>query len=111
MAVCVIMRNKLKAPILLKNILIDLAKVPVRDDAGDLAALQAGWKELAGETLYRRSHPMRLHQGRLIVGVAGSSWANEFQYSRLKILEKIRQSFPHLQLEDIRCHIAAEIAG
>lgn len=96
------MRNKMKGPVALKEILSQVISSPVEDEKGNLSALQENWQELVGPTLCRRSQPFRIYGKKLSIRVAGSSWANELDYFKPELLKRLRQSFPQLSIEEIR---------
>jgi predicted nucleic acid-binding Zn ribbon protein len=98
-------RKRLKAPLSLRDILPQALKPQGMNLKVGLYQLEQKWPALVGELLDRKSRPLRLQGKRLFIGVAGSSWANEMEYLRPVLLEKIRKEMPELGITDIRFQI------
>jgi predicted nucleic acid-binding Zn ribbon protein len=67
--------------------------------------LQACWPELAGSRLAAHSQPHRLRGPVLWVLTRSSNWTQELVLEQRGILDRIRQRFAHLGLEQIRCRV------
>ena len=78
----------------------------VPDSAEPIAILQRDWTVIAGPALSKNSQPLKLlhtaSAGTLLIGVSSSVWANEIEYSKMKILEKIASRFEELHLPPLR---------
>lgn len=60
---------------------------------------------MVGPLLNRKCLPVRLSGRRLVIGVAGSAWANELEYLKEELTAKIRQALPSLSIEEIRFEV------
>ena len=101
------MRPKNPRPFSLKDILSDLMDKKhgkLASNENPVSALQRLWPDLAGPLLSRKSKPLKIRGKCLIVGVAGSSWANELDYLKIHLMKKIKDTLPGLELtlEEIR---------
>jgi predicted nucleic acid-binding Zn ribbon protein len=113
-------RNKLKAPLPLREILQKALKMPLAQPAAGfasvpsdprVASLSGHWSRLVGEALAANSRPARVNGDVLAVEVTGSVWANELHLLKMPLMEKLR-SFPGLEgLQDVRCQIATRSAS
>jgi len=116
-------RNKLKAPLPLREILQRALKLPLSAPpspaspaASDtrLSALAESWLTLVGQAIAANSRPYRLNGQVLVIEVSAPVWANELSFLKIPLLEKIRglPDFSKLpKLEDIRCQIATRSAS
>lgn len=98
-------RPPLKAPIRLGEFLASVLKTKETDPKVLLSHLQYRWSEIVGPLLSRKSLPVKMGGNRLIIGVAGSAWANELEFMKLQILEKIRKDLPDLPIDEIRFQV------
>ena len=105
------MRNKLKKPLSLREIIPQALKTPAASDKASLYHLQEKWGELVGPLLGKKSLPLKIYGKRLIVGVAGSAWAQELEFLKQPLLKKIHQSCPALTLDEIRFQMTTESRG
>jgi len=90
------MRQKLKNPLSLKDLISNVLgknkDSPFSFIKGpDLEFLQHIWKDMVGDTLEKKTRPIKLYGKRLLVEVAGSSWANEMEFLKPALLNKIRE--------------------
>lgn len=106
------MRNKLKTLLplsaVLKNALKEPVAAPPESPVRDvrMAALRMKWDRLAGRKISEKCSPLAVVGKRLIVEVTSSVWANELEFLKHDLLERLR-AFPEAaDLEDIRCQIA-----
>lgn len=103
------MRQKLKNPLSLKDLIPKVlgknkeSSSFVKDS--DLEFLQHIWKELVGDTLEKKTRPIKLYRKRLLIEVSGSSWANEMEFLKPALLNKIREKCRTLVIDDIRFQI------
>lgn len=67
-----------------------------------LVVLSRKWAEICGELLAGRTSPAELRNGTLAVLVANHSWAQELQFSRPILLERIRAILGQDSVTDIR---------
>ncbi len=58
------------------------------------------WKKLVGELLAERSHPVKLQNNVLFVGVQNSAWMQELILLKADILDKYKSQFGE-DLQDI----------
>lgn len=105
------MRENLKKPLPLKDLLGEALKPAPGDLKTILYHLQSDWGNLVGPTLSRKSFPVRVLGKRLIVEVAGSVWANELEFLKHDLLEKIKSNLPDVPIENMRFEIAGSKRG
>lgn len=60
------------------------------------------WPKLVGPFLARRSWPVSLRKGVLMVRVAGPLWMQELQFQKSELLEKIGEEVGRERVRDIR---------
>lgn len=58
------------------------------------------WKQVVGELLAERSHPIKIEHNTLFVGVENSAWMQELILLKPKIMHKYRALFQE-ELQDI----------
>lgn len=63
------------------------------------------WKEIAGPAIYLNARPVRWNRDILVVAVKHSSWMQELTYLKTKLLEKIREAIPDINISDVRFEI------
>lgn len=116
-------RNKLKNPLSLGDILKTALKQPVIGPppvpAGDrprpptakenhdpvVLFLKAKWTELVGAKLAAKSRPVATFAKKLVVEVPSSAWANELEFLKTAILEKIRVYPQTRHVDDVRFQV------
>jgi len=99
-------RNKLKAPLPLAEILKIALKLPVSGPS-EVDFLSHRWEELVGPKMASRSRPAKVSGKRLIVEVPSSVWANEFEFLKHSLLERIGSLPGAAPIEEIRLQIEA----
>jgi predicted nucleic acid-binding Zn ribbon protein len=98
-------RNKLKNPVPLREILPQAFQSIPQDPKADLYRLQEMWSEWVGPLLGKKSLPLKIYGKRLMVEVAGSVWANELEFMKKSLLNKIRESLASPAIEEIRFRV------
>lgn len=98
-------RKPLKAPLPLADVIQDAFRMAMNPDIDPLERLKAGWSRWAGDRLAARSSPLKYQDGRLLIGVESSVWANEMEFQKEKILEGIRADLPKIAVRDLRYRI------
>lgn len=63
-------------------------------------SLYLAWKSVVGELLAERSHPIKIEQNTLFVGVENSAWMQELVLLKPKILQKYKNAY-HEELQDM----------
>ena len=63
-------------------------------------SLYLAWKSVVGELLAERSHPIKIQQNTLFVGVENSAWMQELLLLKPKILQKYKNAY-HEELQDM----------
>ncbi len=63
-------------------------------------SLFLAWKSVVGELLAERSHPIKIEQNTLFVGVENSAWMQELLLLKPKILQKYKTAY-HEELQDM----------
>lgn len=104
------MRNKLKKPLPLADILKIALRMPVLGPS-ETDFLRGRWEELVGPKLASRSRPAKVSGGRLVVEVDSFSWANEFEFFRHSLLEKIGALPGAAKIEEIRLQVSTRSPG
>ena len=114
------MRNKLKAPLPLREILQKALKMPLTPHGSPpsaapsdprMASLAQNWLRLVGKAIADNSRPFRLNGHVLAIEVTSSVWANELHLLKMPLMEKLRR-LPGLEkVEDVRCQIATRSAS
>jgi predicted nucleic acid-binding Zn ribbon protein len=99
-------RNKLKSPLPLADILKVALRMPISGPS-EIEFLGRLWEELVGPRMASRSRPAKASGKKLIVEVASSVWANEFEFLKPDLLEKLRRLPGGSSFNDIRCQIEA----
>jgi predicted nucleic acid-binding Zn ribbon protein len=98
-------RNKLKTPLPLRELLEQALARPFLGPENALDSLHSRWSDLVGEAVAAKSRPSRIVGRRLIVEVASSVWANELEFRKRGLLEKIRALPQTGDLEELRFQI------
>ncbi len=80
------------------------------DEKFEEGRLQAGWPDVVGETIAKRSRPRALREGILHIEVEGSVWMQEMWFHQKEIVERVREAFPKLPVTGIRLEIKRERA-
>jgi predicted nucleic acid-binding Zn ribbon protein len=65
------------------------------------AELFVRWHEIVGELNAKNTQPENLANGKLTVRCKSTAWATELRLMQTQILEKIRGSFPELEIKSI----------
>ena len=94
-------REPLKNPVPLRDLLAQALKPSPPDPSVSLSLLLSRWEEIVGPLLSRKSAPLKIIGKRLLIGVAGSSWAQEMELRKTGLMEKLKD----LQVEEIRFRI------
>ncbi len=97
------MREKLPRAVPIKDLMTKVFNNPGLPTEKSLVYdLQDNWEQLVGSPLHRHSQPVQLTGRRLIIGVKGSSWANELQLKQTSILKKVKETLPYIPIAEIR---------
>jgi predicted nucleic acid-binding Zn ribbon protein len=67
-----------------------------------LVLLSRGWETVCGELLARKTAPAELRNGTLSVLVCNHSWAQELQFSKPLLLDRVREILGAGVVSDIR---------
>jgi predicted nucleic acid-binding Zn ribbon protein len=70
-----------------------------------LGRIQLLWPELLPPAAATRTWPQALSGHHLVVHVTDNQWLHELQYLRAEIVERLRDRFPALELEDLRVRV------
>jgi predicted nucleic acid-binding Zn ribbon protein len=103
------MRKKNERPVPLKDFLDDAMKVPITTTNGlkvTIEEVRRAWMEVAGRPLANKSRPVKIQGDRLLIETDSSSWANELNFLRRELLERISMRFPHLAIKEFRTQIS-----
>lgn len=77
---------------------------------GQIAMIQKDWTDLVGSTLSKNSRPLKIlrsaSSSTLLIGVSSSVWANELEFLKREILEKIPD-----RITEIRYQIVTSSSG
>ncbi len=71
------------------------------------AALEAAWREAAGELLGRHSRVVGVRRGKLEVIVAHSALLQELTFQKAAILKALTQALPDEPIKDLRFRVGA----
>lgn len=63
------------------------------------------WKEIAGPAIYLNARPVRWNRDILVVAVKHASWMQELTYLKAKLIEKIKEKIPEINISDVRFEI------
>ncbi|MFZ5951868.1 MAG: DUF721 domain-containing protein [Candidatus Rifleibacteriota bacterium] len=66
-----------------------------------LGRLKFSWKDIVGIQLAHKTCPERLIRGRLYLTVSDSQWLHTLVFVKGKIIEKLKERFPELQIVDL----------
>jgi hypothetical protein len=69
--------------------------------------LYLAWKSVVGDLLSERSHPIKIENNTLFVGVENSAWMQELILLKPKIMQKYKSMFQE-ELQDIVLIIKAK---
>jgi hypothetical protein len=69
------------------------------------------WPEWISEPLCRKSRPLKLDRGKLLVGVDAPVWAQEMEFAKKDLMKRLAQAFPGLTLTEIRCQVVTRPFG
>lgn len=70
--------------------------------------LRQEWAKIVGESVSQRCRPGAIRKGTLVVAVANNVWMQELQFHRKRIVAKIGEIFPGLQIKNIRLKLERE---
>ncbi len=65
------------------------------------AALKEAWKEIAGETVNKRTQELWFQEGKLVVRVGSGPLKHFLLTNRTKLKEKINEKLPNIDLREI----------
>lgn len=105
------MPRKKSSPVPLAAILPAAIGARGLDEKGLLLDIRSRWESLVGGPVARRSFPLKLAGRRLIVGVEGPAWAQEFSFLKETLVARIRAELPHVVVDEIRFQIAGRSEG
>jgi predicted nucleic acid-binding Zn ribbon protein len=95
-------RKKLKSPVAIAEVLEKvLKKQGIAKKIYQYGVFDA-WVEIVGETIGKRSRPVKMQGDTLVVAAKNSVWANELSMMKPEILKKIREYYPDAVINDIR---------
>ena len=69
-------------------------------------ALFEEWEKIVGASLAAKTEPLKIQGHQLVIGVEHSTWIQELQFMKPKLLEKIREMFPETTIKDLRFSLA-----
>jgi len=78
------------------------------DEKIEEGRLLAGWPEVVGEVIAKRSRPRVLRDGILHIEVEGSVWMQELWFHQKEIVERVRAAYPKVAITGIRLEIKRE---
>lgn len=99
------MRKKSLTP--LKEIIPHSLRQWGADKKGLLYALNEKWSQIVGRPLSLKTRPLFFRGETLQIGVESSPLANELQFLQDKILAKIREEFPALDIHQVRFQLTS----
>ena len=116
------MRKPLKKPVSLREAIVGALKAPVQgpiklmNTPPPLSLLHKDWARCVGPTLAKKSWPIRINGGRMLIGVTAPSWASEVEFLKREILQRIRNTANEIGLQlpevsDLRTQIATRSSG
>lgn len=112
------MTKALRKPVSLREALVGALKTPIQGPTKSplsptpLMVLHRDWARCVGPTLAKKSWPIRIAGGRMLIGVTAASWATEVEFLKREILQRIRNTVDEIGLQlpevsDLRTQIAA----
>ncbi len=72
------------------------------------ANLVQEWRSVVGEAVASRSKPTVVRKHILLVEVENNAWMQEIRFLQRKIVERIREQFPELEVEGLRLMLERE---
>lgn len=99
------MRNKLRAPVPLNEILLQALQWREPGLKDQIALLKEKWSEWVGPLLGRKSTPLKIRGKYLIIGTEGSVWASELELSKLEIIENVKRELDGTAIEELRFRV------
>jgi predicted nucleic acid-binding Zn ribbon protein len=78
------------------------------DDKFEEAKLLQGWVDVVGPEIAKRSRPRMLRDGILFIEVENSVWMQELWFHQQKIIDRIREEYPKVEVKGIRLEIERE---
>ncbi len=109
------MHQQKKKFLSLKDILpqaIEWIRNPPKDQLPPIEKIRRKWSSLVGPHLASKSEPFKIFGKRLIISVPSSVWANEIDFMKVTILERIQHD-PEIGLavEEIRFQTVTSRSG
>jgi len=113
------MRKTLRKPVSLREAISAALKVPVQGPSqtpikaspNPMTLLHRDWSRCVGPTLAKKTWPIRIAAGRMLIGVTAASWASEVEFLKREIIQRIRNTAEAVGLQlpelvDLRTQIA-----
>lgn len=60
------------------------------------------WLQIAGPQIADRARPLKIQGNQLLLQVDHPAWAQELQFLKVQLLEKIQQHYPSAQIRGLR---------
>ena len=64
--------------------------------------LFSDWERVVGRSLAESARPMKIERGILWIGVESAPMANQLLYLKPRLLARIAESYPTVQVRDLR---------
>ncbi len=101
-------RNRLKTPVPLNEILLQALKWREVRPKDQIALLKEKWSEWVGPLLGRKSSPLKIRGKYLIVGTEGPVWASELELSKVEIIKNVQRELNGTPIEEIRFRVLSD---
>lgn len=86
------------------DLIRDFLKSPVMARRGDMAELSEAWTRAAGAEVARRSRPVALKAGELMVNFASAAVRHEVEaFRKAEILARLKTELPGRRVASLRC--------
>lgn len=66
------------------------------------------WSSIVGETVAARSRPTVVRKHILLVEVENNAWMQEIRFHQRRIIERMQELFPELEVEGLRLMLERE---